>query len=252
MRPAESSSVSKEFEKKKRLILSRLGSSWRGALRATWRRRPGSPSARQIETHFAVPRDEDQRVGQRSTHLGRNRQAVLRVEGVVEGAAEGHRKHWAGRSGGVGGAPPPRSASRLYSPLSPTTQPNLHTSPHTAVRGARGVAKNRALSRAFGGPGHGRGARPDARSGCRTHRFTHRGDRRGRVPSAACASVGSVGSRAARRTGRPARYASANTSGPRRSVARAATGCDAIDPPRVAMRLSPSTTGVRRRQEHPP
>src|SRR5919107_313755 len=85
---------------------------------------------------------------ERGPELGRDREPVLGVEGVVEGAAEGHLSSrvtpagWRGRvpafraarprparldadrGGGVGGAPPPRSAATLlphYLPLGNTT-----------------------------------------------------------------------------------------------------------------------------------
>src|SRR3954453_10553963 len=74
------------------------------------------------------PLREDDALAQRSPELGRDRQPVLGVEGVVEGAAEGHLSSRAPRGeevdgergGGVGGAPPPRSPCRTCTPLSPT------------------------------------------------------------------------------------------------------------------------------------
>src|SRR4051812_31592188 len=61
---------------------------------------------------------QDNAVGERSPELGRHGEPVLRIEAVVEGAAKGHcgarrsvgEEVDADRGGGVGGAPPPRSA----------------------------------------------------------------------------------------------------------------------------------------------
>src|SRR3954451_23769039 len=78
---------------------------------------------------------ENHAIGERGPELGRDGEPVLRIERVVEGAAEGHcvvmclRKKLS-RDGGVGGAPPSRLAGDLSTPLLPTTQPKLHTNSH--------------------------------------------------------------------------------------------------------------------------
>src|SRR3954469_23559590 len=96
------------------------------------------------------PLREDDTLAQRSPELGRDREPVLRVEGVVEGAAEGHLSSRAprgeevdaDRGGGVGGAPPPRSACRTCTPLSPTSQLDLHLLSHRRCRSDAGGSES--------------------------------------------------------------------------------------------------------------
>ena len=110
------------------------------------------PSGRP-DLHRALdPFGEDHSLRQRSSELGRHREPVLRVEPVVEGAAERHerrasgcavsRKGSSGRGGGVGGAPPPRSDIGVLPHFPPQRNPtctfpptNVHRRPpHCTVK----------------------------------------------------------------------------------------------------------------------
>src|SRR4051794_2825801 len=94
--------------------------------------------------HLDAPLDplrQDDALAQRSPELRRDREPVLCVEGVVEGAAKGHRssraprgeKVDADRGGGVGGAPPPRSAAGLVPHYPPLSNPTCTSSPTSVL-----------------------------------------------------------------------------------------------------------------------
>src|SRR3954470_13548710 len=78
------------------------------------------------------PLREDDTLAQRSPELGRDRQPVLGVEGVVEGAAEGHRSSGVPRVARNGRGPRWRSGR---SPSTPVRMSHLYpTIPHLATQ----------------------------------------------------------------------------------------------------------------------
>src|SRR3954465_1455066 len=78
------------------------------------------------------PLREDDALAQRSPELGRDRQPVLGVEGVVEGAAEGHRSSGVPRVARNGRGPRWRSGR---SPSTPVRMSHLYpTIPHLATQ----------------------------------------------------------------------------------------------------------------------
>src|SRR4051812_37048901 len=88
---------------------------------------------RRPDLHAALdPLREDDALAQRSPELGRDRQPVLGVEGVVEGAAKGHCSSRAPRWREVGRGPRWRSGR---SPSTPVRMPHFYpTIPHLATR----------------------------------------------------------------------------------------------------------------------
>src|SRR4051812_10700715 len=72
---------------------------------------------------------ENHAIGERGPELGRDGESVLRIQRVVEGAAEGYCvvmsvRRRKSRDGGVGGAPPPRLAVCLLPHFPPQSNPN--------------------------------------------------------------------------------------------------------------------------------
>ena len=97
------------------------------------------------------PASPERRLRTSAPVASRNREAVLGVERMVEGAAK--RDHgcririWlSSRGGGVGGAPPPRFAIAQATPLSPTMQPQLHIFSHNARMTLSNSAKSLLLT----------------------------------------------------------------------------------------------------------
>ena len=97
-------------------------------------------------------------------NLAGHGEAVLCIERVVEGAAEGHESKGLSRAGGVGGAPPARLAISDSNPLSPTTQLSMHPIPHRALPDDPSAAGSRGHLQGFRTVG-ARGARRPQNAG---------------------------------------------------------------------------------------